>query len=102
MRPGDRARAARRFPTTRKLSRGRRTYTASAQPLPHHAAPQIGDLGLQRQLLRADIVATEQAHAAEHAGVVADQIEEIGVVALPATGTMLLMMRSSEAHEIAL
>ena len=62
----------------KKMAASRLDFS-SAQALPHHAAAQVGDLGLQRQLFRADIVAAEQAHAAEHAAVVANQIEEIGV-----------------------
>ena len=40
----------------------------------HHLAAHEGDLRRQRQVLRADVVAGEQRHAAEHAVVVADHL----------------------------
>src|SRR5690606_4969355 len=52
-----------------------------AYPLPRHLAAQPGELGLQGQLLRAEVVAGQQAHAAEDAVVVADELVEIRIVA---------------------
>ena len=52
------------------------------QPHRHHLAPQKRDLGLQRQALRAHVVAAQQRHAAKHAGVVADQLVEILIAPL--------------------
>src|SRR4249920_2302409 len=40
-----------------------------------HLPPEKGDLRCQRQVLRADIVAAEQRHAAEDAVVIADELE---------------------------
>ncbi len=47
----------------------------------HHLAPYEGDLRRERQVLRADVVAGEQRHAAEHAVVVADHLVVIVVSA---------------------
>src|SRR5436190_3838457 len=44
-----------------------------------HLPAQERDLRRERKLLRADVVAAEQRHAAEHAVVVADQLVEVVV-----------------------
>src|SRR5512134_835422 len=49
-----------------------------------HLAADESDLGLQRQVLRADVVAGEQRHAAEDAAVVADHLVVVVVRALVA------------------
>ena len=50
-----------------------------------HLAADERDLGLQRQILRAEVVAGQERHAAEHTGIITDHIVEIGVV----TGCLL-------------
>ena len=53
-------------------------------PCAHHLAADECDLRLQRQLLRAHVVAGEQRHAPEHAAVVADELVVVLVGALVA------------------
>ena len=47
-----------------------------------HLPPEKGDLRGKRQVLGADVVATQEPHAAEHAIVVADQFVEILIATL--------------------
>src|SRR6476661_10923976 len=61
-------------PSTGRAACAARASATSSPDLPNHLASYESDLRLQRQVLRADIVAREQRHAAEHAGVVPDEL----------------------------
>src|SRR6516162_1492993 len=49
-------------------------FDPSAEASLYHLAPNERDLRLERQVLRADVVAGKQRHAAKHAVVVADEL----------------------------
>src|SRR5687767_10135012 len=71
-----------RYPIASLLIARRRAAASLSESRRDHLASHEGDLGLERQILGAQVVTGEQGHAAEHALVVADQLVVGGVVTL--------------------
>ena len=60
---------------------GRQNLVVAAHALFSHLAADKGDLRLQGKFLRAEVVAGKERHAAEHAGLVADDVVVVSIVA---------------------